>query len=111
MSFFISNAHAAAEGAPAGGGFEMLIMLGMFGLIFYFMIFRPQSKRVKEHKNLISSISKGDEILTSGGLVGKVTKIADDNDFISIELNQSNEIMIKKDFVSNVLPKGTLKSL
>jgi preprotein translocase subunit YajC len=111
MSFFISNAHAAAEGAPSGGGFEMLIMLGMFGLIFYFMIFRPQSKRVKEHKNLISSISKGDEILTSGGLVGKVTKIADDNDFISIELNQNNEIMIKKDFVSNVLPKGTLKSL
>ncbi len=111
MSFFISNAHAAAEGAPTGGGFEMLIMLAMFGLIFYFMIFRPQSKRVKEHKNLIASISKGDEILTSGGLVGKVTKIADDNDFISIELNPNNEIMIKKDFVSNVLPKGTLKSL
>ncbi len=50
---FISKAHAAAEGAAQGGGFEMLIMLGMFAVIFYFMIYRPQSKRVKEHKNLI----------------------------------------------------------
>ncbi len=111
MSFFISNAHAAAEGAPQGGGFEMLIMLGMFGLIFYFMIFRPQSKRAKEHKNLISSMKKGDEILTSGGLIGKITKISEENDFIGLELNPNNEIVIKKDFVTAVLPKGTIKSL
>ncbi len=110
---FISLAHAAPQGGPAptGGGFEMLIMLGMFALIFYFMIYRPQSKRVKEHKNLMASMSKGDEVLTSGGLVGKITKIAEDNDFISIELNVNNEIVIKKDFVTAVLPKGTLKSL
>ena len=73
---FISQAHAAAEGAPAGGGFEMLIMLGMFAVIFYFMIYRPQAKRVKEHKNLMSSMGKGDEVLTSGGLIGKITKIS-----------------------------------
>ncbi|WP_428772311.1 preprotein translocase subunit YajC [Vibrio sp.] len=108
---FISQAHAAAEGAPQGGGFEMLIMLGMFAVIFYFMIYRPQSKRVKEHKSLMSSMSKGDEVLTSGGLVGKITKIAEDNDYISIELNANNEVVIKKDFVTAVLPKGTLKSL
>ncbi|MEF1288958.1 preprotein translocase subunit YajC [Vibrio sp. M260118] len=107
---FISQAHAAAEG-PAGGGFEMLIMLGMFAVIFYFMIYRPQSKRVKEHKNLMASMGKGDEVLTSGGLVGKITKIAEDNDYISIELNTNNEVLIKKDFVTAVLPKGTLKSL
>jgi preprotein translocase subunit YajC len=111
MSLFISQAHAAAEGAPAGGGFEMLIMLGMFAVIFYFMIFRPQSKRAKEHKNLINSMAKGDEVLTSGGLVGKITKVSEDNDFIAIELNVNNEVVIKKDFVSAVLPKGTLKSL
>lgn len=111
MSLFISQAHAAAEGAPQGGGFEMLIMLGMFAVIFYFMIYRPQSKRVKEHKNLIASMSKGDEILTSGGLVGKITNIAEENDFIAIELNPNNEVVIKKEFVTAVLPKGTLKSL
>ncbi len=108
---FISQAHAAAEGGPLGGGFEMIIMLGMFAVIFYFMIYRPQSKRVKEHKNLMSSMSKGDEVLTSGGLVGKITKITEDNDYISVELNVNNEIVIKKDFITAVLPKGTLKSL
>ncbi len=109
---FISQAHASTAGAaPAGGGFEMLIMLGMFALIFYFMIYRPQSKRVKEHKNLMASMGKGDEVLTSGGLVGKITKIAEDNDYISIELNANNEVVIKKDFITAVLPKGTLKSL
>lgn len=107
----ISVAHAAGEGTSQGVGFEMLIMLGMFAVIFYFMIYRPQSKRVKEHKSLMASMSKGDEVLTSGGLVGKITKIADDNDFISIELNHANEVVIKKDFVTAVLPKGTLKSL
>lgn len=107
----ISVAHASG-GAPAqGGGFEMLIMLGMFALIFYFMIYRPQAKRAKEHRNLMASMSKGDEVLTSGGLIGKITKIADDNDFISIALNDNNQVVIKKDFVTAVLPKGTLKSL
>lgn len=106
----ISNAYAA-DAAPAGGGFEMLIMLGMFAVIFYFMIYRPQAKRVKEHKNLMASMGKGDEVLTSGGLVGKITKITEDNDYISVELNTNNEIVIKKDFVTAVLPKGTLKSL
>lgn len=111
---FISQAHAAVEGAPAGGGFEMLIMLGMFAVIFYFMIYRPQAKRVKEHKSLMSSMGKGDEVLTSGGLIGKITKItkiAEDSDYVAIELNANNEVVIKKDFVTAVLPKGTLKSL
>ncbi|OEE42127.1 preprotein translocase subunit YajC [Vibrio anguillarum] len=107
----ISVAHAAGEGASQGGGYEMLIMLGMFAVIFYFMIYRPQAKRVKEHKSLMAAMAKGDEVLTSGGLVGKITKIAEDSDYISIELNVNNEIVIKKDFITAVLPKGTLKSL
>jgi preprotein translocase subunit YajC len=107
----ISVAHAAGEGAPQGGGFEMLIMLAVFAVIFYFMIYRPQAKRTKEHKNLMSSMSKGDEVLTNGGLIGKINKISEDNDFISIELNPNNIVVIKKDYVTAVLPKGTLKSL
>ncbi|WP_086982288.1 preprotein translocase subunit YajC [Vibrio aphrogenes] len=111
MSLFISQAHASASGAPAGGGMEMFIMLGMFALIFYFMIYRPQAKRVKEHKNLMASMSKGDEVLTSGGLIGKIVKISEDNSYILLALNENNEVTIKKDFVTAVLPKGTIKSL
>ncbi|MDV7105314.1 preprotein translocase subunit YajC [Vibrio sp. TH_r3] len=111
MSLFISQAHAAAEGAAPGGGFEMIIMLGMFAAIFYFMIYRPQAKRAKEHKNLMASMGKGDEVLTNGGIVGKISKIAEDNDYLVIALNDNNEVTIKKDYVTAVLPKGTLKSL
>lgn len=111
MSLFISNAYAQQAGGGQGGGFEMLILLGVFGLIFYFMLYRPQAKRVKEHKALISSIGKGDEVLTQGGMVGKVTKVADDKDFIEIALNDSTNIVIQKGAVSAVLPKGTMKSI
>lgn len=111
MSLFISEAHAAGPAPAAGGGMEMFIMLGMFAVIFYFMIYRPQAKRVKEHKNLMASMGKGDEVLTSGGLVGKIVKISEENDYILLALNENNEITIKKDFVTAVLPKGTLKSL
>ena len=108
----ISQAYAeGAAPAPAGGGMEMIIMLAVFGFIFYFMIFRPQSKRAKEHKNLMSSLSKGDEVLTSGGLVGKISKVSDENDFLVLALNDQTQITIKKDYVTAVLPKGTIQSL
>jgi len=108
----ISQAYAeGAAPAPAGSGMEMIIMLAVFGFIFYFMIFRPQSKRAKEHKNLMSSLSKGDEVLTSGGLVGKISKVSDENDFLVLALNDQTQITIKKDYVTAVLPKGTLQSL
>lgn len=108
----ISKAYAeGAAPAAQGGGMEMIIMLAVFGFIFYFMIFRPQSKRAKEHKNLMSSLSKGDEVLTSGGLVGKISKVSDENDFLVLALNDQTQITIKKDYVTAVLPKGTLQSL
>lgn len=111
MSLFIADA-MAAEGAPAaGGGMEMLIMLAVFGLIFYFMIYRPQSKRQKEQKNLMASLSKGDEVLTAGGIVGKITKISDTNDYIVISLDESTKVTIKRDYVAAVLPKGSIQSL
>ena len=112
MSLFISNAHASAGGAaPAGGGMEMLIMLAVFGLIFYFLLYRPQAKRVKEHKSLVSSLGKGDEVLTQGGLVGKITKVSEEKDFIEIALNDTNNIVVQKSSVTALLPKGTMKSL
>ena len=109
---FISAAHAAGEAVPQQGGtLQLFIMLGVFALIFYFMIYRPQAKRVKEHKTLMSSMGKGDEVLTSGGLVGRISKISAENDFIVIALNNTSEVTIKKDFVTAVLPKGTIQSL
>lgn len=86
-------------------------MLAVFGLIFYFLLYRPQAKRVKEHKNLVSSLGKGDEVLTQGGLVGKITKVSDDKDFIEMALNEASNIVVQKSSVTAVLPKGTMKSL
>ncbi|MDU0356165.1 preprotein translocase subunit YajC [Paraglaciecola aquimarina] len=112
MSLFISDAHAqAASGGAAGGGFEMLIMLGVFGLIFYFMLYRPQAKRVKEHKNLVASLGKGDEVLTQGGMVGKISKVSDEKDFVELSLNDSTNIIVQKSSISAVLPKGTMKAI
>ncbi len=94
-----------------GGGMEMIFILLVFGLIFYFMIYRPQAKRQKQQRELLAGLSKGDEVLTSGGLIGKITKVTADNDNIVIALNDTTEVTIKRDFVVAVLPKGSLKSL
>ncbi|GHG65960.1 preprotein translocase subunit YajC [Alishewanella longhuensis] len=111
MSLFISQAYADTAAAPQGGGWDLIIMLLAFGLIFYFLIYRPQAKRVKEHRNLMSALGKGDEVLTQGGIVGRISKIAEDKDFIVVALNDSTEVTVQKSAVSAVLPKGTLKSL
>ena len=110
MSLFISDAVAAAGAPSQGSPYSLVIMLVVFGLIFYFMILRPQQKRAKEHKKLMDSISKGDEVLTSGGLVGRVTKVSDTG-YVAIALNDTNEVVIKRDFVAAVLPKGTIRAL
>ncbi|EQA05763.1 preprotein translocase subunit YajC [Glaesserella parasuis] len=94
-----------------GGGMEMIFILVIFGLIFYFMIYRPQAKRQKQQRELLAGLSKGDEVLTSGGLIGKITKVTADNDNVVIALNDTTEVTIKRDFVVAVLPKGSLKSL
>lgn len=112
MSFFINSAHAAT-GAPGqqGGGMQLIIMLVLFAGIFYFMIYRPQAKRVKEHKALMGNLKKGDEVLTNGGLIGRVSKVEDGKDFIVLAINDSTEVTVQKSAVQAVLPKGTMKSL
>jgi preprotein translocase subunit YajC len=111
MSLFISQAHAAEGAAAEGGAMQMIFMLVVFGAVFYFMIYRPQARRSKEHRNLMASIAKNDEVLTTGGLIGRVVKTSDENAYVQIELNENNIITIKKDFITAVLPKGTLKSI
>ncbi|MDP8033993.1 preprotein translocase subunit YajC [Pasteurella atlantica] len=92
-----------------GGTMQMILMLVVFGGIFYFMVYRPQAKRQKEQKALLDSLSKGDEVLISGGLMGKITKVADEN--IVMALNETTEVTIRRDFVVATLPKGSVKSL
>ncbi len=111
MDFLIPTAYAQDASGQQGGGMELIFMLVMFGLIFYFMIYRPQAKRVKQHKELISSVAKGDEVLMNGGFVGRIVKIADDKDFMVIAVAEGMEITVQKSAVTAVLPKGTMKSL
>ncbi|MDX1299921.1 preprotein translocase subunit YajC [uncultured Pseudomonas sp.] len=111
MSFFIPAAFA--EGAvpaagPAGSGFEWVFLVG-FLVIFYLMIWRPQAKRAKEHKGLIGGLQKGDEVVTSGGIAGKVSKVSDD--FVVIEVSDTVELKIQKVAIAASLPKGTLKAI
>lgn len=111
MSFFISSAHAAPANVGGGETTQLLFMLVVFGAIFYFMLYRPQARRMKEHKELMASIAKNDEVLTQGGIVGKVVKISDDKDFLLLALGENQEVMIQKNAITAVLPKGTIKSL
>ena len=97
--------------AQQGSPMSMLFIFIIFGLIFYFMIYRPQAKRNKEHKKLMSELTKGTEVLTAGGIIGKITKVVENSDSIVIALNDSSEVTINRNYIAAVLPKGTIKTL
>ena len=109
MNFLISEAWAdAPAAAPQGGAqVQILFLVGMFALL-YFMIFRPQQKRAKEHKALIAALSKGDEVVTSGGFLGRVTDLNDN--YVTLELGDGVNVKVQRQAVQTVLPKGTIKS-
>jgi preprotein translocase subunit YajC len=109
MNPFETAAHAADAGGAAGPGYMDLMLLVGFVAIFYFLLWRPQSKRRKDHQALMSGLSKGDEVVTAGGLVGRITKIEDD--FVKLEVAKDTEFRVQKSAVGATLPKGTLKSL
>ena len=104
----ISNAYANT--APAGPDpmFQILMLVG-FIAIFYFLLWRPQQKRAKEHRNLIDNLAKGDEVATSGGVMGRITKVADD--VVTMEIADGIQVLVQKPAVAMLLPKGTLKDL
>ena len=109
MSFFISAAYAAEPATAAAPDYMSFLFLGGFLVIFYLMIWRPQAKRAKEHKNLLGGLQKGDEVVTSGGIIGKVTKVTDD--FVVVEISDNVELKFQKQAIAATLPKGTLKSI
>ncbi|QCI16968.1 preprotein translocase subunit YajC [Buchnera aphidicola (Aphis helianthi)] len=110
MNFFIENANASVGQPIEGSSYSLVIMLVIFLLIFYFMLFRPQQKKEKERKNLMKLITLGDEVMTTSGFLGRVKDITE-NEYVLLELNDQNEIFIKKDFIVSLLPKNTLESL
>lgn len=100
----INDAHAQA-GATGSAGMELLIMVGIFFLIMYFMIIRPQNKRNREHRQLLASLSRGDEIVTSGGLFGKISRV--EESFVRLEVQKGIEVKVQKQAINSVMPKGT----
>ena len=95
-----------AQTSQTGGGMSMLIMIGIFFVIMYFMIIRPQNKRAKEHNKLIDSLTNGTEVVVSNGIMGKIVSIKDDT--IDLEISKGINIKVRKNSVSTVLPKGSI---
>lgn len=104
MSLFISDAMASTTAAASqdGGAFS-LVMIGVIFVLFYFMLIRPQNKRAKEHKDMVESIKKGDEVVTSGGIIGRVSEMNDN--YLKLLISDSVEITLQKGSISSVLPK------
>lgn len=106
----ISPAWAQAPAAaPQGGGIEsMLLILAMFAVLYFLMI-RPQMKRAKEHKAMVDALQKGDEIITAGGMLGRITRV--DDQYVSVALAEGVEVQMQRAAVQTVLPKGTIKTI
>jgi len=108
MSFFISDALAQTSGAAGSPSFMSFVpMIALFA-IFYFLLIRPQQKRQKEHRNMVSELAKGDEVVTMGGLLGKITSV--DDNFLTVQVAKDTEVKVQKASVQAMMPKGTYKS-
>jgi preprotein translocase subunit YajC len=107
MNLIISTAWAADPAPPANGGLIGFLPLILIFVIFYFLLIRPQSKRAKEHKAMITALAKGDEVVTAGGILGRITELAEQH--LTLEIADGVEVKIERHTVQKVLPKGTLK--
>ena len=106
---FISNAYAQAAGdASATGGFMGLLPLILMFLVLWFLMIRPQMKRAKEHKAMVAALAKGDEVITQGGMAGRISEL--DENFVHLEVSDNVNIVVQRGAVATVLPKGTLRA-
>ena len=106
---FISPAYAQAAGSPSGSDIMTFLPMIAIVVVFYFLLIRPQQKRAKETKAMLSSLQKGDEVVTAGGVVGKIAKLSDA--YADIEIAANVEITVQRSAISLLLPKGTIKTL
>jgi len=111
MSFFISQAYAEGAASAAGAGSDpttsLLFFVGMI-VIFYFLLIRPQQKRAKDHRKMVEAIGKDDEVVTNGGILGKIVEMGDQ--YITVEIADNVNVRIQRNAISTVLPKGSLKA-
>jgi preprotein translocase subunit YajC len=110
LDFFLSPA-AAQAAAPAGqqpSPFLSILPMILLVVVFWFLMIRPQMKRQKEHRELLAKLAKGDEVMTNGGLAGRVAGIGDN--FVDVEIADNVVVKLQKGAIAHVLPKGTLKS-
>ena len=104
MDFLISDAFAQAGGEAGGSLFSLLPLVVIFAL-FYFLLIRPQQKRGKQHKEMVAALAKGEEVVTHGGLLGKVIEV--DDNYITLEISSGLNVKIQRQAVAQVMPKGT----
>jgi len=108
MDFFISSAYAQTAGAGGQSNLiQVAMMVGLFGLM-YFMLIRPQSKKAKEHRSMVEKLGVGDEVVTAGGILGRITDAGDT--FLTIEVATGVGIKVQRFQVTQLMPKGTFKS-
>ena len=108
MNSLIPAAWAQAGGASSSSQFAPVLMMVVFVAIFYFLLIRPQQKKAKDHQNMVSKLSAGDEVVTSGGILGRIVEVSDA--FVTLEVADSVRLKIQKGQVTSLMPKGTLKS-
>ena len=108
MNFLIAPAYAQVPGAPGGGGYSQILILVVFVAIFYFMLIRPQQKRAKEQQAMLARLATGDEVVTSGGILGRITDVGDP--FVTLEVAEGVRIRVQRSQIAQLMPKGTLKS-
>jgi len=106
---FINPAYAQASGASPGGDIMTFLPMIAIVVVFYFLLIRPQQKRAKETKAMLQALQKGDEVVTAGGIVGKISKLSDA--YADVEIAPNVEVTVQRSAISLLLPKGTLKSL
>ena len=110
MDWLISTAAAQAAGAPSGmGGYGQLLIMVPMILAFYFLLIRPQNKRAKEHRAMVETLQEGAEVVTSGGILGKVTAVADQ--VLSVEIAEGVTVKVQRHTITQILPKGTIKAI
>lgn len=109
LDFLVPPAWAQSQPAPPAAGLFNIIFLLVLLVLFYFLLIRPQQKRTKEHRKLVEGLQKGDEIMTDGGIMGRITGLAENA--VVLEISENVEIKVRRQSIASVLPKGTLDKL
>lgn len=106
-SFFIADAMAAESTQSQGNPLSLIMLVVLFGFMYFFLI-RPQTKRAKQHREMVSALAKGDEVVTNGGVLGRITNLGDQ--FATVEIASGVEVKVQRSAIASVMPKGTIKS-